>query len=63
MKKYTIISHEIVFYEYEVQAESMEEAKGKVWDNPIQDGVKLVRTDTEPPVYDPIIHSDCEEIL
>lgn len=63
MKKYKIISHQIVFYEYEVQAESMEEAKDKVesWGTP-EDGVKLIRKDTEQPVFDPIIHSDCEEI-
>ena len=64
MKKYKIISHQIVFYEYEVQAESMEEAKDKVesWGTP-EDGVKLVSKDTNPDDFDPIIHSACEEIL
>lgn len=62
MKKHTIITHEILFYEYEVEAESMDEAKSKVYENPIQDGVKLIRTDAEQPSYDPIIHAECAEI-
>ena len=54
--------HSVQFHEYIVEAESMGEAKDKVLDNPIQDGVKLVRTDIEPPENDPIVHGSCEEI-
>ena len=61
MKTYTIVTHSLQFHEYRVQAESMEEAKEKVFD-PLQDGVEYIRTDSEQPDYDPIVHLSCEEI-
>ena len=61
MKTYTIVTHSLQFHEYRVQAESMEEAKEKVFD-PLRDGVEYIRTDSEPPTDDPIVHTSCEEI-
>ena len=61
MKTYTIVTHSVQFHEYRVEAESMEEAKEKVF-NPLQYGVEYIRTDSEPPENDPIVHGSCEEI-
>ncbi len=61
MKKYTIVTHSVQYHEYRVEAESMEEAKLKVSD-PLQDGVEYIRTDSEPPTDDHIVHGSCEEI-
>ena len=61
MKTYTIVTRSIQFHEYRVQAESMDEAKSKVFD-PLQYGVEYIRTDSEPRTDDPIIHESCEEI-
>ena len=61
MKKYTIVTHSVQFHEYRVEAESMGEAKEKVFD-PFQDGVEYIRTDSEPSENDPIVHGSCEEI-
>jgi len=61
MKKYTIVTHSVQYHEYRVEAESMEEAKLKV-SNPLQDGVEYIRTDSEPPTDDHIVHGSCEEI-
>ena len=60
MKTYTIVTHSLQFHEYRVQAESMEEAKEKVFD-PLQDGVEYIRTDSDRE-YDKIVHLSCEEI-
>ena len=61
MKTYTVVTQSIQFHEYKVQAESMDEAKSKVF-YPLQDGVQYIRTDSEPPTDDPIVHASCEEI-
>ena len=62
MKTYTIVTHSIQFHEYRVHAESMEEAKEKVSD-PLQNGVEYIRTDSESPEDDHIVHGSCEEII
>ena len=62
MKKYTIVTHSVLYHEYRVEAESMHEAKSKVSD-PLQEGVEYIRTDSEPPENDPIVHGSCEEII
>ena len=61
MKKYTIVTHSLLYHEYRVEAESMEEAKSKVSD-PLQEGVEYIRTDSEPPIGNNIVHGSCEEI-
>ena len=61
MNTYTIVTRSGQFHEYRVQAESMEKAKEKVFD-PLQYGVEYIRTDSEPPTDDPIVHANCEEI-
>lgn len=61
MKTYTIVTHSLQFHEYRVQAESMEEAKYKIR-NGFTEGVEYIRSDSEAPDYDPIVHLSCEEI-
>ncbi len=56
------MTHEIVFHEYTVEAESLQEAKDKVLDDPIQEGVEHIRTDWEFSECDPFVHASCVEI-
>ena len=56
------MTHEIVFHEYTVEAKSLQEAKDKVLDDPIQEGVDHIRTDWEFPECDPFVHASCGEI-
>lgn len=61
MKTYTIVTHSLQFHEYKVQAESMDEAKYKIR-NGFTEGVEYIRSDSEPPKEDTIVHASCEEI-
>jgi hypothetical protein len=61
MKTYTIVTHSLQFHEYRVQAESMDEAKYKIR-NGFTEGVEYIRTDSDPPTCDTIVHGNCEEI-
>jgi len=61
MRTYQIITQSQQLHEYKVQAESMDEAKYKIR-NGFTEGVKYIRTDSDPTTDDTIVHEHCEEI-